>query len=414
MSRLPASLSTTSNLLKSAEIYVQSLQKNRPTIQVIKDIRNMLMIDNITGLAYESLTLLIIGLIGSYNHEDQKIQDYINDMLQNMDNLKKSGMGQSMIDVWEDCCSYVPYGFVYAQPIYAIVGGEPILKEMIFLEQELTQFEGTKRQIKNVTYRGFTDHVIPYESGFHLINNKNVIVGNNPYGVRQGEKALYDWDVYKIFQGAYAVLGQKQATKFIAGFTDTAASLDDDDDPNTPQVERKENNEMMLETLEGIGNSSVGVFDIEDRVEVVDQTSDGKFFENGFHMLDTRRFRSFYHPSTIFNTALNGTGDSGLAEQQNQNMMRIVQSKAEYIAQTFIRQVIRPLLIFKFGEQSDYGRIAILGQDPKTLEFAELYIKVIDTLSKLTTVEPITNEAIADLQLMVTALKKVLKVGENN
>lgn len=409
--KLPSSIR--SKLITDTATYVTNYGK-RPSSSNISKIREMLTLDGVTGLAYESLCLMVTGLIGEYRNSDETVQDGILDMLKNLDSQSTIGMGQSMIEIWLNSCAFMPYGFQFGVPIYEIKKTGSRLKEVVFLEQELTQFEGTKRQIQNAIYQGNTSYKIPYVQGYHLINQSNITPGNNPYGVRLGDRALPDWEAYKIMQQSYVVVAQKQATKLLWAKTDTSGQVMTGGTEAEPVY--TPNNVLMQRALEGAANSDALVIDTEDEVGAVDHTTDGQFFLEGFHLLDSRRFRNFYHAPTMFSASLSGVGQSNLSDVQQQNTLRMADGKAVYITQTFVKHVLRPLIIYLYGEQPDYGYFEILSQDPKALEYGELYSKMLDALGRLLGNEAIQGEALtqllAELQAIMNALKNVLKIEQ--
>lgn len=340
----------------------------------IRDIRKMLVEDETTSLAYESLCLLITTMIGAYTHDAKPVIDCVEESLKTMQGTIKQK--------WLDACTMLPYGFVYGERVHRIVDSKAVLTHLTFLRQDLLDFDD-KTPTEYVTYNGDETEKLEYRHGFHLMNQANISPGYNPYGHRLGDRALRHWDLYNIGLASYAVVAQKQATKLLVGKTDTSAEVDTGEvDPQTAEPITVEAGQTMLAALEKAENSSVLVIDTDDEVEVVDQSHDGEFFLNLFHHTDEKRFRAFYHPISYMGSAKNGMGDSSLAESQQTNLINIAASKAEYITGEFVEQVLRPIIDFNLGEQDNYGHFEINTKDPRALETAKVIVSALDKLDQ--------------------------------
>lgn len=369
MARTPKNINT--KVLEDLTLSVfNSYRYDYETKDKIRAIKDMLIFDPVTSLAYETICLMIINMIGAYiNEDDQQVADECNESLADMQGTFKHKL--------LNACSIMPYGFAYAQLMYKVKGGYATLKGVDFLDQERVRFDGTTRDLK-VFYQGEHKEVeLIYDQGFHIKNQSNIDPSDKPTGYRCGDRALPDWNLHKLFFSSYGVVGQKQATKLLLGKTDTTAEVG----TGTFDVDGNEilmaGNEVMLATLEGAENSSVIVVDVNDEVESVDQSSDGKFFMDAFTRLDNNRFRCFYVPQTHYGGNSSGVGDAGLAETQADNFISIAASKAEYICGEFVEQVLRPMNEFNHGKQKNTGHFEINTKDSKALEIAALLEKVV-------------------------------------
>lgn len=360
----------------------------------ISQIRHMLRLDETTALGYESLCQIIVGMIGDYTQDSPEITDYIN---KNLAKLKGTNDQK-----WLDACAMMPYGFAFAQLKHDILpNGKAELSRINFLEQEYTVFEGTSLGIEKVKFYGDKVYELDPNLCFHVINQSNVKSNFDPYGCRLGDRALRYWELDKILLASYAVVAQKQATKLLVGQTETDAEVQVGWDSNgSPLLANA--GDVMLAALQQTENSSAVVVGINDKITAVDQNSDGDFFLRGFNFTEAKRFRAFLHSQTMFGTSPNGVGDAGLAESQQQNVMNVCASKAKYLAVEFVEQILKPLIIFNFGEQENYGSFTLNSQNPNSLEIA----KVLSDAIQSSTV--FTNED--DFTMAVNRLKDILGV----
>lgn len=369
MSRTPKNINT--KILEELTLSVFNSYTHdyniREKIRLIKD---MMVYDSVSSLGYETLCLMIVNMIGDYvNEDEQQIADECNESLADMKGTFKHKL--------LNACSFMPYGFAYAQLMYKVKNNYATLKGVDFLDQERVRFDGTTRDLK-VFYQGeHTEVELVYDQGFHIKNQSNIDPSDKPTGYRCGDRALPDWNLHKLFFSSYGVVGQKQATKLLLGKTDTSSEVGTGVFGVDGLEVTMPGNEVMLAALEGAENSSVIVVDTEDDVSVVDQNSDGKFFMDGFTRLDNNRFRCFYVPQTHYGGNSSGVGDSGLAESQAANFISIAASKAEYICGEFVEQVLRPMNEFNHGKQKNTGHFEINTKDSKALEIAALLEKVV-------------------------------------
>lgn len=360
----------------------------------ISQIRNMLKLDETTSLAYESLCQMIVSMIGDFTHDDTMIAEDINKNLSSLPgtNAKK----------WLDICAMLPYGFVFAQLKHDIgLDGKAELTRVNFLEQELTVFEGSSLGIEKVKFYGDKTYELDPSLCFHLINQSNVTTNFNPYGCRLGDRALRYWELDKILLSSYAVVAQKQATKLLVGQTETDTEVQIGIDLDGAAL-MANSGEVMLAAMQQAENSSAMVIGIDDKITVVDQSSDGKFFLDALHFSEAKRFRAFLHTETMFGTSPSGVGDAGLAETQQQNVLNICASLAEYIAVEFVEQILKPLIRFNYGDQDDYGHFTLNLQNSKSLEIAKVLNDALKSANVFTDDD--------DFVMAVNRLKEILGV----
>jgi hypothetical protein len=337
--------------------------------------REMAKLDDVTPLAYTDLVLLVVSMIGSYISEDENaVRNVENSFLYSEVNTKDPKQRQAIVNsnmrsLFAECMSYIPFGFAYAGLAYDFkTFGEATLSRYMFFEPEYVQFDGTRQSIKKVYYRGTP---LEYNSKIHLINEP-VLAGYSPYGLAALDRGLRSWEMHKIFMSAYAVAGQKQATKLLIGKTDTEREIEvgkkADGSPMTAYQ-----GDLMEDALKGAGNSSYIVVGREDEITAVDQTVDSDWFLKAFYRGDSTRFRMLGFPQTSYAGNEGATkGVSSLAASQQENLLMYCEGLAEYVARQVENQALHPML--SFNGHSTNGRYTIDRQNPKALLIADKII----------------------------------------
>jgi hypothetical protein len=328
--------------------------------------RNMLRDDSVTGIANKSLTLLISGMIGGYEHPDKRLKDNVDYSFAQMVGTPK--------DLWDGCCSMLPYGFAIAPVKYTLEQGKYRLDQVLFLPQEEVKFKIEYNQIQG--YRAL-DTDFQYLSKLHLINERYVTPGiTDPRGVALCGRAYPIWMEHLQNELVRSHVTHKQGAKLLVGKTDTTDVIEFADDGVTEVVSNA--GETMRDVLVEADTTDVVVVSREDEVMAVDWTTTGEFFERSYYQFQVDRFRAFYHPQTIFGGNKSGVGDAGLAAAQSESLLSFCEEIARYITAQFTEQVLRPMLEQNFGSQGEgYGSFTINRPNEQALEIAKIVLEVI-------------------------------------
>jgi hypothetical protein len=317
------------------------------------------------GGAYADIKLLnLLQRMGEWQHPDRDIQDHIQAQWAQMDgslHIAYAEMGTAPMVGWASLERAIrdPQESGYQD-------GYWWLESLQLIPPKRHNFEGSRGKIASVRYYpdNAPDFSIPYERIVHVVNRRHVaaLTDRPMYGVADCRLAYAAHKAWKIVINEALVAGQRQATPIIVGLADDSSQVPLYDDRGVPL--RDANNqiiavpapEKLKRELQSL-NSNGGVITagLTSEIQALNQQTDGRFFMELLHYLDRLMARAFLVPFTVLDEGVAGLGNAGLAQEQLNNMRLMLDTIAEQIQDELLEKVIRPLIVWNFGEQETYG-----------------------------------------------------------
>lgn len=319
--------------------------------------------DSLVAFALEVQRNFVVGAMGEYFHPDEEIQNFVRN---NLAELKWRSLLERLLQ-------YVPYGFVCGVKVFT--AESPVKVESIaLLPQNAVEFKSdNKGKYIEVSVKGGEKIRIDRADYFHLANQEFLVPGAiAPRGIASLSRITKIMKLHAIVMDCMAVASQRQATPFLVGKTTDDPVLQFDSqgvavlNPDGSQATLGKG-EIMREEMLKIENSSVMVIGLEDSIEAIAQSGDINFFRSVLFYLDTQKFWACQMTPVIMGLNESGVGDSSLVGRQMEMIRESAISRLRTVCEKFIEEVLKPLIIFNWGEQEEgYGGFQILEQSEES------------------------------------------------
>ena len=317
---------------------------------------DMIDTDPEIGACVELEVLLGMKRVGEYQHEDERIQDFVTANLENLKGGFQKTLGELFVAR--------PLGYVASEMVFRAENREWFVDQIFALHPENYEFRGKDGELEELRYMSSQkgDITIPYEKVIHIANNDWLAFGD-PHGKAQCKKALASHLATRIVQNLMMTGLKTQATPLLVGKASATESVNLLDPETGLPMENDDGSPKMRSALSAlhddlvkIGSNGVITTDLANSIESIANQTDGMFFLNALTYLRSLKLLSFLVPETAF--TVTGTGDSNLASNQSTLLMASISAFAERVKHALIQCAIRPLIEANFGVQDSYGGFA--------------------------------------------------------
>lgn len=302
------------------------------------------------------ITLLGLSFFGEYTHKEEKIQIFIRSNFE--------GMQGSLHTTIQQLMSAIFMGNSVAEWGIVPKGKQWVLDRIKILTPGRWSFMGAKGEITQIRYYSTQNIDVPYEQCLHIVNNPHMAF-DDPRGVSDLDGAIAAIKAWNILMSEMLIAGQRQATKQVVGYYDDDAPdtviKDVEGNPvlDVQGVERtKTAGEQMSEQLSNIENKTSMVTSIRNKVEALDNEVATNFFEQALNICQKAIFMSFLFPETALQVAAAG-GDSNLNRGHMSLLETNVKALVDQIKETMLDKLIRPLIVWNFGDRDDWGSFEV-------------------------------------------------------
>lgn len=367
----------------------------------------MIETDDTVQAAVMFKSLMMLSKIGDYYHENESVQEFVRDFLDNM-------KGPTWIQSLEAMSSYYPYGFSVSEIIWGLENKEKKIPKKVVTYHPSTivfevdsygsvtddgviQFVVQHSQVSNPnTYfpyyqYGFKvknpfetpdDRLLPYRIPFlnnygmvripknkviHHTNNEILSFGS-PYGKSPVRTAHLAWQMKTYFMKQMGVAGKRQASPFVWGTAPFNQNKVETKNPDG-SVTRLNPVEALTALLAQRENDDAIVTGPEDmgyKLQEIAATIDLGQYTDVINQLNTYIFRAFLLPSLVMTDGQSGSRSLGDKHFQIVDFMS--EQDAKKFTATIVDQMIRPAIEANFGKQKNYGEFK---SRPQTIEERE-------------------------------------------
>lgn len=318
------------------------------------------------------ITLMGLTFFGEYTHADKKIQDFIRANFQQMHGSLHTTIQQLM--------SAIFIGHSVAEWGIIPKGKQWVLDRIKILTPGRWTFRGAKGEITDIRYYSTTNIDVPYEQVLHIVNNPHIAF-DDPRGVSDLDGAIASIKAWHILMSEMIIAGQRKATPLTAGYYDGEVAdtllYDANGNPILDELgnqRTKTPGDEMSEQLSNLENKTVLVTSVKNRIEAIANNADVQFFEQALNICQKAIFMSFLFPETALQVA-GGGGDSNLNTGHMSLLETNVKALVDQIKETMLDKMIRPLIVWNFGDRDDWGGFEVpSGQEEKRVELGTLLI----------------------------------------
>jgi hypothetical protein len=308
--------------------------------------------------------LRVATALGKYHHPNNKREEWINQNFENMKGSIKQKVGR--------LGSAAPLGFSVAEIVFSSSSpgfkNQWKLKDLIILDPTRVSFEGTREAgIKYVVYNDGSgvSKRIPYSKCIHVSNGFGSVFGTDDdvFGDPESKTAYQYYKAKQAILAEMMVAAKANAGGIFIGKADGNVSVEmldplgqvRRDATGAPMTEPAQAN--LYRQLLNLENNSVVVTDKDNEISTLaSQTSEG-FWSIAIDLLDKGIKRSYGIPDLIFSEGSSAIQFGSLGKQHKSILDAQVESILVQIQDQILEKIVKPLLVFNFGEH-DLGSFA--------------------------------------------------------
>lgn len=345
----------------------------------------MLDTDETVFSGIEFLTMSALARLGQYVHTDDKIQDFVNENLQQMDG--------NFVEACGDILTALAFGYSTTEILWKPVGGKIHLRGLQTLHPKTIHLdiwtEGPeKNKLKTIwqNFRSLHQAELPPSKVIHYAHRGKF---GNHYGRSRLKPAFKSWFIKDVILKAWGTCCERYGTPLRVGQVKNGASMVAD--PKSGAAIRLFDYTSSL--LDKLGEKGSLTVDENTKVEILYPT---KNFGEDFHQLvgycNTMVYRALGLPSLIADQG--STGSYSLGKQHYELFVLVLEHILNELVDTIIDQLIRRLVDMNFGPQDNYGdftREKLQAEDEKLIS---------ECLTNLRTAGVIDPERLDDLNWM--------------
>lgn len=329
-----------------AELVGQFLvQATREDTNSISEYLEMCRTSPIIGALLDLIRLYAQSMMGEYDNENEDYKTFILRCFELMDGSVKMAVDQLMI--------VKPLGYAVAEWAPIERDSSYMLDSIQILDPAKYRFEGKLSKVEQIVYDGESgDIIIPYDRVIHL-TNQNHLSFNSPFGVADCRRVYAPYKAWKITIAAAVIAAKRRGEPIIVGFAPSDQQVQVGTDQATGEAITIAAPAALLQTLQDLDSNSVAATDLENKVQLI-EAAEGRLIMDVLKELERLQLLGFLVPETIL--AATGVGDSSLNSGHRSILDLMVGSTIDQIKERLIEDVVRPLLIWEFGEKvEDFG-----------------------------------------------------------
>jgi hypothetical protein len=378
----------------------------------IEECLEMLTTNPIASAAVEAKVLLGLSLWGAYQHEDEKLQTFIQGNFASMQGTMALSLAETL--------SVTPIGWAASEISYRLEKEAPAglrLESLTILDPRLYSFRGKRSQIDDLLYKSPSgkEVAIPYGSKvLHVVNKRHLAFGS-PTGVPDCRVAVAAYKAWKIIVNEALLAGQRQATPIIVGKAPPDARVQLLDPSGRPLLDGNNQpvtvpaTERLATALEGL-NTNGGIISVDTlhEIQALNHQTSGQFFMELLGYFERLILLAFMVPETLFQVGQGGLGNAGIAGSHLGVMMGQIRQIIEQVKDQMIEKVVRPLIEWNFGEQESYGKFAEAETEEENK--LALFAAITDAIAKGTF--SLADLEVVNRQRELAGLPKVDKIAD--
>lgn len=315
--------------------------------------------DPVASSSAEYIALHAANKIQHYLHDEERIQEFVRNMLDDMDISFPKAIGQS--------ASCMPLGFSVGELNFGLKNNKLILRSIDSLEHEYISFRGKKGVITEVIYNNNQKVNIPYFKVIHCVRGY-VSDFDNPFGVPQMKAALPYIKAKNTFLTNMIIASRYFTTGIIYAKIDSSKDVflkelnSNLEHQNKAKVVSKA--EAIAKQLNNLDRTNTIIADISDDIGSVQINDGSQFWNFALDKMDRYIQKAF----SITDGIAQGQALPQTATYVN-NMFSITDSSIFAFMQQFERQLIqkaiKPVILANFGRQKNYGRFSFEPTNPQ-------------------------------------------------
>lgn len=304
----------------------------------------MIQSSPIVGAAIELKALAGIEKLGTYSNPEQSYQDFILKCFEVMD-------GSLPLSVME-LLSVGPIGYATSEWAPIQRDKQWVLDRIQIIDPRRYTFRGKSGNIESVVYEGDRGNIeIPYDRVIHIVNQRHIAFGS-VYGVAECKRGYTAYKAWKIALAAAIIAAKRRGEPILVGFADPGETVQIGTNADG-SIASVSGTQALADSLKELENNSVAATSLANRIQTI-EAADGALIMAVLALLEKYQLLAFLVPESVLTAT--GVGDSNLNKGQRSTLDASIDAAMNQIKERIIEDVVRPLLIWEFGEGvEDFG-----------------------------------------------------------
>lgn len=301
---------------------------------------------------------------GEYTHSNKDYQKFIRQNFTNMDGSFRTILAR--------LASAMTFGYSVAEINFSstIPGFRQkwMLKNINILDIRYLSVRGCKGKI--IEY-GYTDRhnntiYIDHRKCLH-ITNTDLIPFNTDliWGSADCERALNWYKLRQLIATEFSIAAKNNATGILWGKTNSTQRMqlyDSNDQLKTDATGRAitvSKQKALYMQLKELENNDLIVTDNETNLDILQTQTGEAFWQYAFNLIEMNLCMAFGVPQSLFREGTSGTlGNTGISQNHKSMLDSNVESVVQSMREEMINKVVKPLLVWEFGESKDFGEFS--------------------------------------------------------
>jgi hypothetical protein len=310
----------------------------------VADYIEMIQSSPIVGAAIELKALAGIEKLGTYSNPEQSYQDFILKCFEVMD-------GSLPLSVME-LLSVGPIGYATSEWAPIQRDKQWVLDRIQIIDPRRYTFRGKSGNIESVVYESDRGNIeIPYDRVIHIVNQRHIAFGS-VYGVAECKRGYTAYKAWKIALAAAIIAAKRRGEPILVGFADPGETVQIGTNADG-SIASVSGTQALADSLKELENNSVAATSLANRIQTI-EAADGALIMAVLGLLEKYQLLAFLVPESVLTAT--GVGDSNLNKGQRSTLDASIDAAMNQIKERIIEDVVRPLLIWEFGEGvEDFG-----------------------------------------------------------
>ena len=301
---------------------------------------------------------------GEYTHSNKDYQKFIRQNFSNMEGSFRTILAR--------LASAMTFGYSVAEINFSstIPGFRQkwMLKNINILDIRYLSVRGCKGKI--IEY-GYTDRhnntiYIDHRKCLH-ITNTDLIPFNTDliWGSADCERALNWYKLRQLIATEFSIAAKNNATGILWGKTNSTQRMqlyDSNDQLKTDATGRAitvSKQKALYMQLKELENNDLIVTDNETNLDILQTQTGEAFWQYAFNLIEMNLCMAFGVPQSLFREGTSGTlGNTGISQNHKSMLDSNVESVVQSMREEMINKVVKPLLVWEFGESKDFGEFS--------------------------------------------------------
>jgi len=300
--------------------------------------------------------------VGEYTHENKEYQKFIRS---NFENMSTSFKG-----VIAELASSMSFGSSFSEVVFAnnLPGfrNKWRLKGIYPLDIRRVSVRGHYGKLKDVVFRNQYNNrcIMDYKKVLHVKNISTVPFDQNLiWGIGDCEQAINFYKLRQLCFTELAVAMKNNASAKWWAKTNTTQKTQITDRNEKPVLDPATGKPMLMSKqkavylmLKQLEDNDILVTDSDTEIQVLQSKTLESFWQYSLQIIEENMMLSFGIPRQIFREGSSGVGDVGLSQNHKAVLDATIESIVISIRKEMIDKVVKPLLVYNFGETENFGQ----------------------------------------------------------